>query len=68
MREPRVSKSRHHGPMGTSVPWGQRAAQAEVCLRTTNTSLLSYSVLRFTKMSLSIEMKKSDTGKRREDQ
>lgn len=56
--------------MGTSVPWGQRAAQAqaEVCLRTTNTSLLSYSVLRFTKMSLSIEMKKSDTGKIREDQ
>lgn len=54
--------------MGTSVPWEQRAAQAYVCLRTTNTSLLSYSVLRFTKMSLSIEMKKSDTGKIREDQ
>lgn len=54
--------------MGTSAPWGQRTAQAQVCPRNTNISLLSCSILRFTKMTLSREMKKSCKGKRKENQ
>lgn len=58
----------HHGSMETSAPWGQRTAQAQVCPRNTNISLLSCSILRFTKMTLSREMKKSRKGKRKENQ